>query len=440
MSAVSTPGKAPGNVPGNVPGKANWRSKVMTYENGILLLLGFSFGLVFFDRNAVNYLAAPIQAELGLSATQIGLLSSVLAFAWAVSAYFISAWSDLLRARKPFVLFSIIVFSLCSAMSGLATSFAFLLVARLLMGLAEGPFLPVCLSIMNVESSPNRRGLNAGIMQNVFAALIGTLLAGLLIPTLSEAFGWRTTFFLTGIPGLICALLVFIYLREPEGDPGEQSLPAPPLGRSARTMLKEYNIRVCCIISIFMVSWFIVGLAFLPLYFENYRGFTAEQAGTLVGITGLATMTCGFLVPAWSDRVGRRPAMILFCFLGLVTPLAALFYDGPLWMMGVLLFIGWSATGAFPMFMGVVPGETVSRALAASSMGLVVCVGELIGGVSMPLVAGWLADQTTLQAPIVVAAVCALGGGIAALFLKETAPSKVGSPVPVPEPKAGVAA
>jgi len=407
------------------------RSGLLTYENGILLLLGFSFGLVFFDRNAINYLVASIQTDLGLSNAQIGMLSSGLALAWALSAYFISAWSDLLRARKPFVLISILLFSLCSAISGLATSFAFLLAARVLMGIAEGPFLPVCLSIMNVESSPHRRGLNAGIMQNVFAALIGTLLAGFLVPTLAALFDWRITFFVTGIPGLICALLVWIYLREPARDP-EEALEKPPrIGLSALAMLKEHNIRVCCVISIFMVAWFLVGLAFLPIFFQNYRGFTAEQAGALVGVTGLATMFCGFLVPAWSDRVGRRPAMILFCFLGMVTPLAALWFEGPMWMMGVLLFIGWSGTGAFPIFMGVVPGETVSRSLAASSMGLVVCIGELVGGVSMPTIAGRIADETSLAAPIIVAAACAFFAGVTALFLRETAPRKVGSRVAV---------
>ena len=204
-------------------------------------------------------------------------------------------------------------------------------------------------------------------------------------------------------------------------------------------MLKEHNIQVCCVISIFMVAWFIVSLAFLPIFFQNYRGFTAEQAGGMVGVTGLATLFSGFLVPAWSDRVGRKPALILFCFLGVVTSLAALYFNGPLWILSVLLFIGWSGTGAFPLFMGVVPGETVSRSLAATSMGLVVCIGELIGGAAVPPMAGWIADQTSLAAPVIVVGVCAFCGGVAALFLKETAPSKIGGIAalgqPIPPPR-----
>lgn len=422
------------NQESSVGGAAN-RSGWFTYENGILLILGFSFGLIFFDRNALTFLAAdliagPDEGGLGLTGAQIGTLSSGLALAWALSAYFVGAWSDRIGARKPFVLASILVFSLCSAISGLATGFIFLLVARVVMGLAEGPFLPICLSIMSEESSPHRRGLNAGIMQNVFAALIGTLIGGFLIPYLADIFDWRITFFLTGVPGLVCALLVWLYLKEPERNNTDEKKPEHRIGISALTMLREHNIRVCCVVSIFMVAWFLVALTFMPAFLELNRGFSGQVAGRLVGVTGFATLLCGFLVPALSDRIGRKPAITTFCFLGVVSSIAALYFDGPLWMLGVLLFIGWSGTGAFPLFMGVVPGETVSRTLAATSMGLVVCVGELIGGVVAPPFSGWLADSTSLglAAPIMVVGVCAFFGGIAALFLKETAPSMVGTP------------
>ena len=408
------------NAAGRRAGGSGW----FTYENGILLLLGFGFGLIFFDRNALNFMAADVTADLGLSGAELGMLSSGLALAWALSAYFIGAWSDRIGARKPFVLASILIFSLCSAISGFATGFMFLLIARVVMGLAEGPFLPICLSIMNEESSPHRRGLNAGIMQNVFAALVGTLIGGYLTPRLAELFDWRITFFLTGLPGIVCAVLVWLYLKEPARNTEAAVGPEHRIGISALTMLKEHNIRVCCIVSVFMVAWFLTAFAFLPIFFENFRGFTGVQAGNLISVTGFATLICGFLVPALSDRIGRKPAIVLFCFLGTVTSLAALWYDGPMWMLGVLLFIGWSGTGAFPLFMGVVPGETVSRSMAATSMGLVVCVGELVGGVGVPPLAGWIADRTTLEAPVIVIGVCAFCGGIAALFLKETAPAR----------------
>src|SRR5690606_9578909 len=289
------------------PREAAARKYSSAYENGILLLLGFSFGLVFFDRNAVGVLGTYIIEDLGLSNTQFGMLSSGLAMAWALSAYFIAAWSDVLRARKPFVLLSIIVFSVCSAISGLATGFVFLLIARIVMGIAEGPFLPVCLSIMNVVSSPGRRGLNAGIMQNVFAALMGVTAAPVVLNWLASAFDWRIAFFFTGIPGLICALLVWIYLREPErgADGAPEGGPAHRIGLGALAMLKEHNIRICCLISIFMVSWFLVVLVFIQPVLVSFRGFAETQAAYAISIMGLNAAIFGFLVPAISDYVGR---------------------------------------------------------------------------------------------------------------------------------------
>ena len=408
-------------------GNASVWSRIFSYENGVLLLLGFTFGLVFFDRNAVGVLSTFIVADLGLTNEQFGLLGSGLALAWAVSAYAISAWSDLVRARKPFVLVSILVFSVCSALSGVATSFAFLLVARIIMGIAEGPFLPVCLSIMSVESSPHRRGLNAGVMQNVFAAVIGTSLAPIVLPWLATQYDWRIAFLLTGIPGLICAVLVWLYIREPARDNAAAQVQVPTLGFAdgARAMLRTYNIRVCCIVSVFMVAWFLVTFLFMQRTLMEFRGFTLDEASYAMSIMGLNAAICGFLVPALSDFIGRKPAMILFCFVGIVGPIGALYLDD-ISAIAALLFIGWAGTGAFPLFMGVVPGETVPRALAASAMGFVVMAGELIGGVAMPWVAGRAADETSLAAPMIVAAACAFCGGVAALFLKETAPRKVG--------------
>jgi MFS family permease len=152
-----------------------------TYENGLLLLLAVSFGFAFFDRNAVNYLAPFIVRELGLTNTQVGLLGSVLSLSWALSGYAIGRWSDAAGVRKPFLVVILLTFSACSLLSGLAPSFSLLLAARLVMGIAEGPMLPICLAIMAAESSPARRGLNVGIVQSVFASLLGAAVAPIVL-------------------------------------------------------------------------------------------------------------------------------------------------------------------------------------------------------------------------------------------------------------------
>ena len=86
------------------------------------------------------------------------------------------------------------------------------------------------------------------------------------------------------------------------------------------------------------------------------------------------------------------------------------------------MFVGWMGMGIFPLFMGVVPAETLGRARAATAMGLVVGVGELSGGVFGPLIAGNLADNYSLDVALWLQAGLALAGGITALALTETNP------------------
>ena len=400
------------------------KSKVFSYENGLLLLLGFTFGIVFFERNAIGPLASYIINDLGLSQAQIGMLGSGLSLAWAIAAYVIGAWSDRTGLRKPFLLVSVLVFSLCSALSGVAATFMMLLLARVIMGFAEGPFLPICFSIMNVVSSPKRRGVNAGLMQNFFASLLGTSVAPLVLPWLADTYDWRTAFYLSAIPGLICAVLIWLFVKEPPKPSAQEAAVAPAVKPGMFEMLRQRNILVCCGISVFMVSWYLVGIIFLPVFFTVIKGMPPDVAGQVVAPMGIATMICGFVVPFISDRIGRKPAMIIFTFIGLVTPIAALHFSGAQWMLSLLLLIGWSASGSFAVFMGVIPSETVPRTLAASSMGLVVGAGEIVGGVLSPTISGWIADQTSLVAHMEVMMVCALCGGLLSLFLRETAPGK----------------
>ena len=75
--------------------------------------------------------------------------------------------------------------------------------------------------------------------------------------------------------------------------------------------------------------------------------------------------------------------------------------------------------------MGTIPSETIPARLVATSMGLTVGVGEILGGVSGPAAAGWAADRYGLTAPILIQAGCAVAGTLLALGLKETAPGRV---------------
>jgi MFS family permease len=398
-----------------------------TYENGLLLILALSFGFAFFDRNAVSYLAPYLVRDLGINNTQVGLLGSVLALSWAVSALIIGRWSDAVGVRKPFLIGILLIFSACSILSGLATSFTMLLAARLIMGIAEGPLMPICLAIMTVESSPKRRGLNIGIVQSLFSSLLGAAIAPLVLVQLAEWFNWRIAFFLAGIPGILCAIAVMRYVREPQipSVAGKRADDDARLGLWTLLFGKR-NIWLCCLIACLMVSWLMLHQNFLPLFLTTVRRLSNQDMSRVMSATGLCAAIVGFVGAAVSDRLGRKPVVIGTCLISLLTPLAGLYFNGSMSVLTVLMFIGWIGTAAFPLFMSVIPAETLPPRYAATAMGLVTCVGEIVGGSGAPVLGGWAADLTTLAAPIKIAAVCAIGGTILSLFLKETAPIKTG--------------
>src|SRR5262249_61622682 len=156
-----------------------------------------------------------IAKDLGFTNQQVGLIASALSFTWAVSAFLGGALSDRTGSRKPLLLASAVAFSLCSFLSGLAGSFVALFLARLLMGLVEGPFMPVCQSLLAAESDPGKRGHNMGAMQNFGSNLLGSFAAPLVLVAIAERSSWRMAFFLAGIPGLIMAVLIPPHLHEP---------------------------------------------------------------------------------------------------------------------------------------------------------------------------------------------------------------------------------
>jgi MFS family permease len=402
------------------------------YEVGLMILFSLAFGFVFFDRNALNFLAPFVAPDLHLSNTQIGMISAGFSCAWAIAGYRGGRLSDATGRRKSFLLGAFLIFSCCSCLSGLATSYAALLGSRILMGLSEGPIMPVMQSLVVAESSESRRGLNMGFVQNFGSNLIGSTVAPLVLVALAALYGWRVAFYVAGLPGLIFAVIIWRYVREPPAaaDVNPAAQVGPAQGAEAPrirllTLVRERNMWLCILISIFMVPWMILAWVFLPLFYVNIRHVALSDMSLLMGVLGISAALFGFIVPGISDKIGRKPVMIIFSLMGVLTPAAVLYYAGPLTVLAGLIFVGWSASGVFPLFMGTIPSETIPARYIATSLGLVMGLGELIGGVFTPVGAGWAADHYGLQAPIYIEAACALIAAVLALFLKETAPAKL---------------
>ncbi|QKZ04754.1 MFS transporter [Pseudomonas eucalypticola] len=400
------------------------RQWFLSYENRLLFVLSLSFGFVFFDRNAMSFLAPFVAADLGLSNTRIGLLVSALSLTWAVSGFVLGARSDRSGRRKPYLLVAVMVFSLCSFVSGLAGSFFMLLAARLLMGVAEGPILPISQTVMAMNSATRRRGRNMGIMQNFGSNLLGSCLAPLVLVAIASHYHWRLAFFIAGLPGLVAAWLIWRYVNEPRDVATASAMPMVA-AESTPGLLSYRNVWLSMVIACFYVAWMVLGWAFMPVFYVNERHFSSTQMGVLMSVLGASATVCSCVVPALSDRLGRRPVVVVFSLIGALTPLAALYFQGPFWALCTLLFVSWSASGVAPIFMATIPAETVPPQRIAACVGLVMGMGEVLGGVFSPVIGGWLADAHGLAAPLMLQAGCAVVVAMLGLGLRETAPSRL---------------
>jgi MFS family permease len=397
----------------------------MKYETRLIWVLGITFGFVFFDRNAVNFLMPFIATDLRFTNQQIGWIASALSFTWAIAGFLGGAYADRTAHRKRILLITVVAFSLCSFLSGIAGSFLMLFLARLLMGVAEGPILPVSQSLVAFESADGRRGFNMGVMQNFGSNLLGSFAAPLVLVAIATAYTWRTAFFIAGIPGLIMAVIIAKYVKEPKPHSLGLASRSADSAMRATEMLKHRNIWLCMLMSIVMVAWMVLGWAFLPLYYIKVKQFSPRDMSILMSVLGLSAAFFSFIVPGLSDRVGRRPVVIIFNLVGALVPAAVLFFDGSAYALAALVFLGWSASGTMPLLMGTIPSETIPARYVATALGMVMGLGEVLGGVSAPAIAGWAADRYSLQVPLLMQAGCAVIAAALALFLTETAPSRL---------------
>ena len=402
------------------PDAAKGSSTAMSrYQWLLVALLSANFGVVFFDRNVFSYLTSFIQPDLSLSNFQIGNIASAFSFSWAIAGLCMGSLVDRFGRRKPMLVAATVAFSMASVLSGFSSGFAWLLGARLLMGIAEGGIMPITQTLIAAEVPHERRGLAQGITQNFGANLLANTLGPLIIVWMAIRFGWRNAFFLAALPGVVMALLIAALVREPA-----MTIAATRVerGEFAR-VLADRSMLLCIAISTLLVAYLVVFFTFAPLYLVQVRGFDQQHMSWLMSSFGVASMAVAFLVPGSSDRFGRRPVIIAASLLGLVLPLGLLFSSGrQLVPLIACIAVGSALSGVFPLAMATIPSEIVGLARTATALSLTMGISEILGGVLAPSVAGKVADLEGLSATLWILAGLVAAIIASAAMLRETAP------------------
>jgi MFS family permease len=348
-----------------------------------------------------------------------------VALTFAGAGYLVGRWSDRAGRRKPYYVAAIIAFSLCSMASGLAGGFLGLILTRLAMGAAEGPTPILGIAMIMQASAPSRRGLNMGIT-SLSSSLIGWALAPLVLVSLATHLGWRAAFFVTGIPGLMAALAVARFVREAP-EVGTAETPAPALDkRSGLDVLRVRNVWLCGVISSLLVAGNTVAIVFTPVFLVGLRHLTPTDMGIVMSSFGFASMAGALVLPAVSDRLGRKPILIGFATLT-AAMLCSLYWAGTTAVLAVTMAAAGFGSLLPILSIGVIPGESVADRDRGTALGLAMGAAEIIGGFAAPALAGLAADRLGQNILPSIAAGCCLAGGLLSLALSESAPLRTGA-------------
>lgn len=202
------------------------------YRRYVLGVLTAVYVSNYVDRQILAILLEPIKHTFQLSDTQLGFLSGIsFAIFYATLGVPIAMWGDR-GNRRGIIALATLVFSVMTAVCGLAQSFAQLALARIGVGIGEAGSSPPSHSIVADLYRPHERATALAIF--ALGVNIGILIGFMAGGWINEIFGWRAAFFVVGAPGLLLALLVRLTVREPPRGQSEARRPSACSGACAR--------------------------------------------------------------------------------------------------------------------------------------------------------------------------------------------------------------
>ncbi len=370
-----------------------------SYKWFVLGMLTLVYTFNFIDRQILVILQEPIKAELQLNDTQLGLLTG-LAFAalYVTLGIPIARWADLSN-RKNIVALSLAVWSGMTAISGSVQNYIQLFLARVGVGIGEAGGSPPAHSIISDYFPPEKRATALSIYSTgiYFGILLGYIIGGVI----AKYYGWRIAFYAIGIPGVIFALFILLFIKEPvKGrlDVTGVVTDTPAFREVVRTVLSKKTFILISLGSGFNAfGTYGVG-NFLPSFLQRVHEVDIATAGIVLGLTtGVGGMTGtylgGFFADRYQDRDKRWYMWVpLLAGFANIAPALILFFTGyPNLAMWMTFFT--SAFTAFYLGPSIaVTHSLVNAKMRAFASAIFFFILNFIGLGFGPLVIGLLSD------------------------------------------------
>ncbi|MDB4426842.1 MFS transporter [Porticoccaceae bacterium] len=368
------------------------------YRRYVLVLLTLVYALNFIDRQILVILQESIKVDMDLSDSQLGLLTGFAFAIFYVSVGIpIARWADL-GNRRNIVSLAVAVWSGMTALSGFTQNFWQLLMARIGVGVGEAGGSPPSHSMISDYYPVEQRGSALSFYST--GVYLGILLGFLIGGWINSEFGWRTAFFVVGVPGFLVALLVRFTIREPvRGGLEGRALETPAtFGETLRT-LKGFGSFKLFAIAAGLNAFSSYGIGnFTPSFLIRSHGFSSLEVGTsLALITGIGGALGTYMGGVLADRFGANDKRWYLWVSGVPAacsvPLmfTAVFIGDPRLALGFLFFA--TMLGAFYLGPTIAISHTlVSPSMRAMASAILFFILNLIGLGLGPLVVGMLSD------------------------------------------------
>ena len=289
----------------------------------VLGLLFLSYVLNTVDRNSVlSLLLEDIKKEFGASDAQLGLLGGIpFALFYAFLGIPLAAWADRSN-RRNLLAFAVAMWSVMTAVCGAAVNFVMLFISRVGVAVGEAGGSPPSHSLISDYFPKSRRGTAFSIF--ALGVPFGTALGNFVAGWSRDTFGWRATFFIAGLPGLLLALLMQITIKEPPRGYADRFLtlkgrpvprgavrsparaPAPPVSDVFRFLLRKASfVHLSLGTALHSVAWY-AGSVFNAPFLIRSHGLTRTDAGFYLGIIAVVAGVGTFAGGVAADRLSTR--------------------------------------------------------------------------------------------------------------------------------------